>query len=91
MVVYILLSAGIKSVSGMDICIPCLWKTVFGFECPGCGLTTALTKLMQFNFSGAINANPLIFIIAPAILFFLMKDFKNFSNRRKKMYAAKVQ
>lgn len=87
---YILLSAFIKSVSGIDICIPCIWKTLTGIECPGCGLTTALTKLMQFDFSGAMKANVLIFIIGPVGLFYLVNDYRNFTIQNKRIRDTKA-
>lgn len=59
---YIIASVFIKQLLDVDICIPCVWKTIFGFTCPGCGLTTALIKLTGFDIAGAYKANPLIFM-----------------------------
>ncbi len=60
----------------IDIMIPCLWKTIFSIDCPACGLTRSTIKLIKFDFSGAFQQNPLVYIVIPAILFYLYKDFK---------------
>jgi len=75
---YILVSVFVKLFLDIDICIPCLWKTIFGFTCPGCGLTTALIKLTGFDIAGAYKTNPLIFIIIPTGLLYLLTDFAKF-------------
>jgi hypothetical protein len=41
--------------------IPCLWKTLFGFECPGCGLSRAGALLLRGRVQEAARANWLIF------------------------------
>jgi len=48
----------------------CLFKTFFGFECPGCGLTRAAWLLIHLEFSGAFAMNKLIVIVFPLIAFF---------------------
>jgi hypothetical protein len=40
--------------------IPCLWRVVFGVECPGCGLSRADALLMNGAFSAAVAQNWLI-------------------------------
>lgn len=41
--------------------IPCLWKALFGFECPGCGLSRAGALLVRGRFAEAVHTNWLIF------------------------------
>lgn len=77
---YFVISLFLKMAFEINILIPCLWKTVFNIECPGCGLTTALIKLLQCNIAGAFDANPLIFIILPIGIIYIYKDFKKFSS-----------
>ena len=80
---YFFVSVFLKSVVNIDVCIPCLWKTVFGFTCPGCGTTTAFVELTRFNFSGAYHTNALIFIIIPLICVSIFIDFNKFRKRAK--------
>lgn len=79
--IYFILSITLLRVSGIDICLPCLWKSVLGFECPGCGLTTAIIHLSKLNVKAAATANPLVFIVVPAGIFFVVRDFAKFRSR----------
>lgn len=40
--------------------IPCLWKLLFGVECPGCGLSRADAFLVRGNVVEAVAANWII-------------------------------
>jgi hypothetical protein len=73
---YFLFSSILKAFSTIDICIPCLWKLLFGIKCFGCGLTTAFIKIIQFDFFGAFESNWLIFIILPAGLIYFILEMK---------------
>jgi len=77
---YLLLSALMKSTIGIDICIPCVWKSIFGIHCPGCGLTTAFISIIEFDFKNAFETNWLIFIIIPLAIFYLIYDYVKFRN-----------
>lgn len=81
---YILFSSILNSLTGIDICIPCIFKTVFNFECPGCGLTRAFISLLEMDFVGAYQSNALIFIVLPVALYFVVSDFSKFFNIQKK-------
>ena len=72
---YFFLSAILKATTEIDVCIPCLWKAIFGFHCPGCGLTTAFISLMELDFRKAFESNRLIFIIVPFGLYYLTQDY----------------
>lgn len=72
---YFIFSAILKATTGIDVCIPCLWKTIFGFHCPGCGLTTAFISLMKLDFSKAFESNWIIFILVPLGVYYFIKDY----------------
>lgn len=74
-VIYFIVSIGLKIGFSIDILIPCFWKTLFHHECPGCGLTTAFMNILTLDISGAYDANPLIFIVLPLGIFYIYKDF----------------
>lgn len=67
----------------IDILIPCLWKTIFNFRCPGCGLTRAFIHLLSLDFSAAWDSNPLIFIVFPGLTYYIIKDFVTFVKKNK--------
>ena len=75
---YFIVSVILKSLTAVDICIPCIWKTVFGFNCPGCGLTTALIDILKMNFSAALKSNWLIFILLPSGLYYICWDYRKY-------------
>ena len=76
---YFLFSAILKPTANIDICIPCLWKSIFGVQCHGCGLTTALMSLIELNFKKASETNWLIFLIVPLGIYYVTRDYAKFS------------
>jgi hypothetical protein len=75
---YFFSSTILKAVSNKDLCIPCIWKSIFGIQCPGCGLTTAFISLIKLNFKNAFETNWLIFIIVPFGIYYLTQDYLKF-------------
>lgn len=69
-------------VSDIHILIPCLWKTITGYECPGCGLTTAFIALLRMDWGEAWSANPMIFGLVPVFIFLILRDFRRFIHRQ---------
>lgn len=45
--------------------IPCLFYTLTGLKCPGCGVTRMALCLLRLDFSGAWRQNPAIFSFLP--------------------------
>ena len=54
--------------------IPCLWRSLTGYPCPGCGLTRAFASISNFSVIDSIRFNPeallfttiaLVAVIAP--------------------------
>ncbi|MGE8242739.1 hypothetical protein D3C87_712360 [compost metagenome] len=64
--------------SDIHILIPCLWKAITGYECPGCGLTTAFVALLRMQWAYAWSANPMIYVLVPAFIFLILRDFWRF-------------
>ena len=52
--------------------VPCLWKTFFGFRCPGCGLSRAGALLLRGRLREAVTTN---FLIAPFVFVFVRQVF----------------
>lgn len=73
----------LKIFMNIDFLIPCLWKSIFHFECLGCGLTTAFIHLIKLNFSAAFLANPFIFIVLPIGISYIYSDFRKFQRISK--------
>ena len=70
------------------ISVPCLFKSVTGIPCPGCGMTRAFNAILEFDivtsFSYNILAIPLfiffIFILV-SLIFDIIKNEKTFENK----------
>lgn len=45
--------------------IPCPFRKVTGWLCPGCGITTLILCLLKLDFTGAFAANPFLFVTGP--------------------------
>ena len=78
---FFIFSAILVSTTGIDICIPCLWKTIFGIQCPGCGLTTALISLMELDYKKALESNWLIYLFVPFGVYYITKDYIKFKRK----------
>lgn len=63
----------------------CLVKFITGFPCPSCGITRAYKCVLNLNFSGAWNYNPLYWFIPPVILFIIISDKPLFHSTKKQI------
>lgn len=53
----------------------CLFKTITGWMCPGCGMTRALLAIGRFDFSAALHFNPLSFCVVAFIFFYAVYGY----------------
>lgn len=49
------------------LAMPCMFRYITGFKCPGCGVTTMFTALASLDFKASFNANPFLFVTAPLL------------------------
>ena len=73
-VLYFFFSVLLKLLSGIDYLIPCLWKTFFGFECSGCGITSSIIEIIKGNFLIAWEINKITYLVFPLLLFYSIKE-----------------
>ena len=61
--------------------IPCLFNTLFGCECPGCGITRGIKSLLHLQYDISLEYHKLSFIVLFFIFFVTFKQmveiFKN--------------
>ncbi len=55
---------------------PCLFRTLTGLYCPGCGSRSALIQLTRGNLYAAWRLNPLVLLFLPAAVLFLISQIK---------------
>ena len=62
----------------------CIWVTITGFPCPGCGLTRAGFALLRGDFRRAFEIHP--FIYAIALLFLLFCVYRYILQKSQKVF-----
>jgi len=76
--VYAVTGLLLRAFVGINILPPCLYTTLFHVHCPGCGITTATTLILQGRFADAWHTNPLAFPAIVIILAALIRDYFKF-------------
>lgn len=51
-----------------NIGIPCIFRLITGWQCPGCGITHLCVELLHLNFKSAYQANQFLFLTGPLLL-----------------------
>ena len=51
----------------------CMFRTLTGLACPGCGSTRALHQLLHGHVANAFVLNPLLLIVLPILLYVLVR------------------
>lgn len=65
----------------------CVFRTLTGIPCPGCGMTRALLAVLSLNFSDAFYYHPLFFV-PPLMAVCAALAFISRNEKRKKMFWA---
>ena len=63
----------------------CLFKSLTGWDCPGCGSQRMLHALLHGDWAGAWHANPLLLSMVPYIL--LLGVVSLFRTRYRRLYS----
>lgn len=53
----------------------CPIKLIFGFDCPGCGMTRALKSALMLDFKGAFEYHPMFFIFAAEAVYYVFSRY----------------
>jgi hypothetical protein len=51
----------------------CPFRLLTGFNCPGCGTTRGIHRLLHGDISGAFQFNPLMMLVLPILFFVLVR------------------
>ena len=63
--------------------IPCLFYKITGFKCPGCGVTRMLFSLIKLDFKRAFFYNPVVFILLPFLVSYIIYQEYIYITKRK--------
>ena len=61
--------------------IPCIFRSVTGFPCPGCGMTRAVFCIITLDIPSAAHYHPMVFFL-PILFLFIWKDGRLFRSCR---------
>ena len=53
----------------------CIWKTIFGIPCPGCGMTRAWLAAFRLDMKAAFSYHPMFWSV-PIVVFYLCFEEK---------------
>ena len=63
--------------------IPCIFKIITGFKCPGCGITHLLFHIIKLDLKDAFYDNPLVFIYLPFIIvYYIYQNYLYIYNKK---------
>ena len=72
----LLLFSYYKIYTEFNVGIPCLFKLITGYDCPGCGITRCLFSLINLDIKSAFNYNALVTIlIVPFIIYYSYMNY----------------
>lgn len=60
--------------------IPCIFNTVFGVPCPGCGMSRAFFSVLRFDFAAAFGFHPMFWSV-PILYLYLLFDGELFCSK----------
>lgn len=63
----------------------CLIKNLFGIECPGCGMTRAISSIFHWDFISAFRYNLMVVIVFPLLCYVYIKNILGDCRRRLKV------
>jgi len=66
-----------------DHMLPCINKTVFGFDCMGCGFQRSILFLLKGEFFNAFKMYPAIYSLILLVLFLMISLKFKFQNSHK--------
>lgn len=61
--------------------VPCVFQTLWGIPCFGCGMTRAYKSLLHLDFAAAFSYHPMFWAV-PILYLYVLYDGKLFSNKK---------
>lgn len=55
----------------------CVFKNLFGFDCPGCGMLRAMSNVFHGDLGRAIGFNRAVVVVLPLLAWVFLKGFYN--------------
>lgn len=81
LVISVLITAGIVGAVIMiktGLYLPCPFRSITGYLCPGCGATRMFLSLIQLDPAAAFRCNPLLLVTLPLLLYIVAAMCRNY-------------
>ena len=69
----------------LGVYVPCIFRKITHLYCPGCGITRMLAAILTGDFYQALRYNPLICILLPLVIVYLVDYLINQARGRKSL------
>ncbi len=69
----------------LGVYVPCIFRKITHLYCPGCGITRMLAAILTGDFYQALRYNPLICILLPLAIVYLVDYLINQARGRKSL------
>jgi hypothetical protein len=63
------------------LAVPCIFRTLTGWQCPGCGITRACLSLLKGEIRTSFSYNPFLYIAGPCIIYLIVRGDLNYIKR----------
>lgn len=69
----------------LGVYVPCIFRKITHLYCPGCGITRMLAAILTGDFYQALRYNPLICILLPLVIVYLVDYLINQARGQKSL------
>ena len=56
------------------LALPCIFRLLTGFQCPGCGVTRMCVALLQLDLNAAYKAHPMLLVQLPFLILIAVRN-----------------
>jgi len=60
------------------LAVPCIFRALTGWQCPGCGITRACLSLIKGEIRTSFSYNPFLYIAGPCIIYLIVRGDLNY-------------
>jgi len=60
------------------LAVPCIFRMLTGWQCPGCGITRACLSLLKGEIQTSFSYNPFLYIAGPCIIYLIVRGDLNY-------------
>jgi hypothetical protein len=77
--------AAIPTEAVASLPVMCMWRTLLHLECPGCGMTRALSNALHGHLHAALACNRGVVLVLPAAFIVIIRDLHALCSPRRRV------